>query len=151
MHLEYQQLLKDYPGLQVRLDDLPGRVFSGKQHPSPDAKAVFFCYALPAPDSDVNIEDQDGEVSTAEEWTEENGYVRWYLYDLATESIANDPSEILGLIRSTPDTARRRDLSEETLTDARKKVEKHIKNTYLKSVLAPVGVKAKLKTWMEIS
>ncbi len=55
--------------------NLPGRVFSGKEHPSPDARAVFFCYALPAPGSD-NAEDQNGEVKPAEEWTEENGYVR---------------------------------------------------------------------------
>ncbi len=55
--------------------NLPGRVFSGKEHPSPDARAVFFCYALPAPGSD-NAEDQNGEVKPPEEWTEENGYVR---------------------------------------------------------------------------
>ncbi len=147
MHLEYQQLLQDHLDLQGRLDALPGRVFSGKQHPSPDARAVFFCYALPAPGADGQ---RDGE-QTAEDWTEENGHVRWYLYDLATGVVTNEPSEILGLIRSTPETPRRRELTEETLTDVRKKVEKHIKNTYLKSVLAPVGVKAKLKTWMEIS
>jgi hypothetical protein len=66
-------------------------------------------------------------------------------------TIADDPPEMLELIRSTPNTPRRRDLPEETLTDIRKKVEKYIKNTYLKSVLAPVGVKPTLKAWMEIS
>lgn len=30
-------------------------------------------------------------------------------------------------------------------------VEKHIKNTYFKKVQAPVGVKAALKAWMELS
>ncbi len=150
MHLEYQQLLKNDPDLQRRLDDLPGRVFSGREHPSPDARAVFFCYALPAPGSD-NAEDQDGEVKPAEEWTEENGYVRWYLYDLDSGSILEEPSEILGLIQSTPDTERHCELPEETLTEVRKKVEKHVKNTYLKSVQAPAGVKAKLKAWMELS
>lgn len=151
MHLEYQQLLKDYPDLQAKLDDLPGRVFSGKEHPSPDARAVFFCYALPAPGSGDDGEDQDGEVRPAEEWTEENGYVRWYLYDLDKGSSVEDASEIIGFVRSTPDTPRHRDLPEETLTDVRKKVEKHIKNTYLKNVQAPAGVKGKLKAWMEIS
>jgi hypothetical protein len=146
MHLEYQQLLKDHPGLQARLDDLPGRVFSGKEHLSPEAKAVFFCYALPAPAADQDSEEQD-----ADTWTEEAGYSRWYLYDLESGNIAQEPAVILGLIRSTPETPRRRELPEETLTDVRKKVEKHIKNTYLRNVQAPAGVKAKLKAWMEIS
>ncbi len=146
MHLEYQKLLRDHPGLPEKLDGLPGRVFSGKEHLSPDARAVFFCYALPAPAAD-----QEGEQQNAETWTEEAGYSRWYLYDLESGAITQEPAEILGLIRSTPDTLRRRDLPEETLTDVRKKVEKHIRNTYLKSVQAPAGVKAKLKAWMEIS
>ena len=42
MHLEYQKLLADNPGLEERLNSLPGRVFSGKQHPNPDSRAVFF-------------------------------------------------------------------------------------------------------------
>ena len=33
----------------------------------------------------------------------------------------------------------------------RGKVEKHIKNTYLKRVDAPVGVKPALKCWMELN
>jgi hypothetical protein len=49
MHLEYQRLLKQYPNLPERLAALPGRVFSGKQHPSAGARAVFFCYSLPVP------------------------------------------------------------------------------------------------------
>jgi hypothetical protein len=38
-----------------------------------------------------------------------------------------------------------------SLRDARLKVEKHIKNTYLKPVQAPVGVKPILKYWMELN
>ncbi len=49
MHLEYQRLLQQYPGLPERLAALPGRLFSGKAHPSPGARAVFFCYSLPTP------------------------------------------------------------------------------------------------------
>lgn len=30
-------------------------------------------------------------------------------------------------------------------------IEKHIKNSYFKKVQAPVGVKANLKAWMELS
>ena len=38
-----------------------------------------------------------------------------------------------------------------TLRDIRLKIEKHIKNTYLKQVQAPVGVKPTLKCWMELN
>jgi hypothetical protein len=31
------------------------------------------------------------------------------------------------------------------------KIEKHIKNTYLRQVVAPIGVKSRLKAWMELS
>jgi hypothetical protein len=31
------------------------------------------------------------------------------------------------------------------------KLEKHVKDTFLKQVQAPIGVKAKLKAWMELS
>jgi len=41
MHLEYQKLIQDYPDLELRLNALPGRVFSGKAHPSPGSKGGF--------------------------------------------------------------------------------------------------------------
>src|SRR5207253_10069851 len=34
MQLEYQQLLRDHPEIAERLNALPGRVFSGKRHPT---------------------------------------------------------------------------------------------------------------------
>lgn len=36
-------------------------------------------------------------------------------------------------------------------TEIRQKVEKHIKNTYLKKVQVPIGVKPALKAWMELN
>jgi len=147
MHLEFQKLLQDYPELEERLNMLPAKVFSGKQHPSPEAKAVFFCYALPAP----SVEHQEQAEDEAEAWTEEAGYTQWYLYDLATKQIVEEPAEIVALIRSTPDTPRYRSVSNETLTQIRVEIEKHIKNSYLKKVQAPIGIKAKLKAWMELS
>jgi hypothetical protein len=36
-----------------------------------------------------------------------------------------------------------------TLVEIRKKIEKHIKDSYFKQVQAPIGVKATLKAWME--
>jgi superfamily II DNA/RNA helicase len=148
MHLEYQKLLNENPGLEEQLSNLPGKVFTGKEHPKEDTKAVFFCYALPAPKA-TTYDQEEGPEQTG--WTEETGYTAWYLYDLQTESIATEPSDIVEIIRSDPQTPRVCNMEQETLSDIRKKIEKHIKNTYLKKVQAPAGVKPNLKAWMEIS
>ena len=37
------------------------------------------------------------------------------------------------------------------LAEIRGKIEKHIKNSYMKQVQAPLGVEAALKCWMELS
>ncbi|MCX6992865.1 MAG: helicase-related protein [Kiritimatiellaeota bacterium] len=147
MHLEFQQLLKDHPDLDKQLNALPLHVFSGKQHPTTDARAVFFCYALPAP----TAKSRETGAEDAQAWTEEAGHTKWYLFALDTEKIADEPSEIIGLIRSKPDTPRRHVIEEKTLSEIRAAVERHIKNSYLKQVQAPVGVKPVLKCWMELS
>ena len=146
MHLEFQQLLLDEPELLAKLDALPGRVFSGKQRPKDSTDTVFFCYALPAP----GLEETPVE-SPADAWTEELGSTAWYLYQVDSGDIADEPSRIIDAIRCAPDTPRHRGVPDETLSDIRAKVEKHIKNSYLKKVNAPVGVKPILKCWMELS
>jgi superfamily II DNA or RNA helicase len=147
MHLEYQELLRQYPDLAEKLDKLPGRVFSGKEHPTPGTRAVYFCYARPGPPAVV-----DGPApADASGWTEETGDRKWYLFEIATEKIVEEPTEIIDLIRSTPETPRRALIEQPTLAEIRSKIEKHIKNTYLKSAQAPVGVKPVLKAWMELS
>jgi superfamily II DNA/RNA helicase len=147
MHLEFQKLLKDHPDLDGQLKAMPLRVFSGKQHPATGTRAVFFCYALPAPTAKT----REAGTEDAQAWTEEAGYTKWYLFALETEKIADEPSEIIGLIRSNPDTPRHRTIEEKTLSEIRATIEKHIKNTYLKQVQAPIGVKPVLKCWMELS
>ena len=139
MHLEYQALLEAYPELESRLRHLPGAVFSGRQCFAKGVRGVFFCYALPALDREVG------------EFTEEAGMTRWYLYDLDREVVLNEPGEIVANIRSKPKTPRKCITEEETLLQVRAKIEKHIKNTYLKRVDAPVGVKPSLKCWMELN
>ncbi len=109
MHLEFQNMLKNDPGLEARLQALPGRVFSGKKHPSKGAKAVFFCYRIPRLDQSAQTE--GGELP----WTEEAGDTKWYLYDLAGESIIEEPSETVNLIRSKPDTPRHCKIEQQTL------------------------------------
>ena len=145
MHLELQALLRDHPDLEERLKALPGKVFSGKQHPRPNARGVFFCYALPArPVSEASPEDQTA-------WTLEAGYVQWYLLDLDKGLILEEAPQIGDVIRSTPQTPRHCEIAPATLKQAREKLEKHIKNTYLKKVQAPLGVEPVLRAWMEIN
>jgi superfamily II DNA/RNA helicase len=139
MHLEYQALLQSEAGLEARLARLPGATFSGRRRPSRGAHGVFFCYALPALDKEAG------------EFTETAGTTRWYLYDLGRDAILEEPGEIITSIRSATDTPRHCETEEATLVELRGKVEKHIKNTYLKRVDAPVGVKPALRCWMELN
>jgi SNF2 family DNA or RNA helicase len=139
MHLEYQALLQADPALDARLKRLPGAIFSGRERPAKGAYGVFFCYALPALDKEAG------------EFTEEAGTTRWYLYDLDRDAILEEPAEIIASIRSEADTPRCCTTREKTLVDLRTTVEKHIKNTYLKRVDAPVGVKPALRCWMELN
>ena len=55
------------------------------------------------------------------------------------------------MIRSTPETPRHCVIEKPTLSEIRAKIDKHVKNTYLKKVQAPIGVKPILKTWMELN
>ena len=139
MHLEYQALLQADPELEVRLAHFPGAIFSGRKRLAKGVCGVFFCYALPALDKEMN------------EFTEEAGTTRWYLYNIDREIIIEEPGEIVASIRSKPETPRRCTTEETTLLDIRKRIEKHIKNSYLKRVDAPVGVKPRLRCWMELN
>ena len=139
MHLEYQALIQDNSDLETHLSTLPGAIFGGRKRPAKGTRGVFFCYALPALDMETG------------EFSEEAGTTRWYLYDMDREVILDEPREIIDSIRSKPNTPRRCTMEQETLVDIRSKVLKHIKNTYLKRVDAPVGVKPSLKAWMELN
>jgi hypothetical protein len=138
LHLEYQVLLHDHPDLEKRLDSLPRRLFSGKAHPTPGSRAVFFCFAMPAPDE-------------AGHWSENCGETRWYLHILETEVTLTEPTQIATFVRSAPETPRKCELPTAELSTIRARVEKHIKNTYLRQVQAPIGVKPSLRAWMELS
>ena len=139
MHLEYQDILNQYPDLKSRVMNLPLKIFSGKEHISSGAKGVFFCYYLPAKDALTG------------EWTEDAGHTKWYLYDIGNEKIIEGPTEILEYIKCKEDTPRKQTMSKESLKEIRQKIDTYVKNTYLKKVQAPIGVKALLKAWMELS
>lgn len=139
MHLELQDLLRENEGLEQTLDNLPGSLFSGRKKISKGTLAVFFCFGLPGLDKEL------------EEFTEEAGSTRWYLLDIASGDILENAGEIVQFIRSTPKTPRKCDMDPGDLADHRKTLLKHIKNTYLASIDAPVGVEPVLKCWMELN
>ena len=139
MLLEYQELLRADTGLEARLARFPGSIFSGRRRPPKRVRGVFFCYGLPALDKDRS------------EFTQEAGRTGWYLYDLDRETILEEPRDIVASIRSEASTERRCITEEKTLLDIRKRVERHIKNGYLKRRDAPAGVKPRLHCWMELN
>ncbi|MDE0268103.1 MAG: helicase-related protein [Acidimicrobiaceae bacterium] len=140
MHLEYQALLKQHPGLTEQLDGLPSSVFSGRRKLAKGTRGVFFCYSLPALDVD------------SRRFTLEAGPTRWYLYDLSEDTILESPGEIINSIRCRPKTPRRCNTSRKTLKELRDKVRYHIRDTYLKRVNAPMDApKPKLRCWMEMN
>jgi len=140
MHLEYQKLLRQDPELANRLEMMPGSVFSGRKRLSKGTRGVFFCYSLPA------LDKQQGD------FTLEAGPTRWYLYDLDQDAIIEAPGQIVASIRSRPRTPRRCTMEEKSLKNLRTKVLRHVRNTYLKQVQAPINApKPKLMCWMELN
>lgn len=157
-------MLREVPDLAERLDALPGRVFSGKAHPAPGTRAVFFCYALPAvvqgaltemPGRQRSLFDPPPAEPAVRQgqlpWTEAAGRTAWYLYDVAADKILDDATAMLAVIRCRPETPRQCVLEQKTLQEIRAKVEKHIDRSYMKSVQAPQGVMPVLKAWMELN
>lgn len=145
MHLEWQDLLREHPELEEVISGFPDGIFSGKVHPKPNTRGVFFCFARPAHDREAS------EISSEDVWNTESGDVKWYLYDLTSEKIVEEAADIIELIRSTPKTPRKADMERLQLSDIRVLVEKHIAKTYLRRVQAPVGVRPALRAWMELS
>ena len=146
MHLEYQRLLAAHPDLPERLQALPGRVFSGKVHLQPGTQAVFFCFGLPGKDNTVT-----DPVIESDAWTLAAGRTEWLLLDLQSGKVLADAAAIDAVIRCEPETPRHSHIAQTTLSEARVKVEKHLKNGYLRQVQAPLGVVPQLIAWMELN
>jgi superfamily II DNA or RNA helicase len=143
LRLELADLLNADEKLVGRLDNFPNRIFSGRE--AVTARGVFFCWSLP-----VRIREAESSLGAAA-WTAVPGDVRWYFRDSQSGEIAEDPSRIAELVRSTPNTPRSLKTVRTTLAEARDAVESHIRNGYLRQMQAPVGVKAILKAWMELN
>ncbi len=140
LHLEYQRLLTDHAGLEQQLDDLPGSVFSGRERPDGAPIGVFLCYRLPALDSELG------------EFTLAAGVTRWFLDTLDGGDALEGTAELAAYIRSTQKTPRRTSIDRKDLVAARDRVAKHIKNTYLKQLSAPIDApRPRLVCWLELN
>ncbi|HEX7344254.1 MAG TPA: helicase-related protein, partial [bacterium] len=172
MALERQRLMTQHPELWAQLADMPRKIFSGKAvgdgfAPFIDRKGakredvtphafpgVFFCYQIPfsaeAAPSNNNIAPDSGQDQVAPP----AAAVRWYFYETETGKILEEPDDLKPIwtaARCASGTERRCVMPHEQLTEIRKQIEKHIKNTYLKRVQAPIGIKPILKAWMELN
>jgi len=137
MRLAYDKLIQDHPYLLETARLMPMKLFSGKEHIQPDTKAVFFCYRLPAKNADG-------------EWDEQVSITHWYVYNVESEEITESASEIFPWIQCNPETPRTNAISRTELKEIRLEMDKHVLNTYLKKVQAPIGQTAILLTWMEL-
>ncbi|MDB2318020.1 helicase-related protein [bacterium] len=145
MRQELNQLFKEDPNLEERLNILPNKIFSGKENISPGTHAVFLCYARPGEDAEKS--NDAGEPV----WTNEAGDVAWYLYDIESKRIFEEPGEIVDHVRSTKKTPRKCVIEQPSLQKIRETMEKHLTKTYLRTVQAPPGVKPTLRAWMELN
>ena len=146
LRLEYERLMAEHPELAARLASFPLKVFTGKANPKPDTKTVFFCYRIPRPDTTQK------DIETEQPlWTDTAGLTVWACFDLQGKMVLTEAGAVAALIRSTPVTARKTSIEHTSLSDLRKKVEKHLIAEYLRPLQAPVGVSPALKCWMELN
>lgn len=133
--LAYQQLLKDNPDYLETVNQLPKKMYSGKI--ASTRKGIFFCYELPTKRSDGS-------------WTDGDGLYRWYLLDYENDVITEQPYEIWKALKCDASEPRHISLDEEQFTKLRKRIESHLKKSYMRAVQAPLGVKPRLVTWLQL-
>lgn len=133
--LAYQQILIDNPGYEEYVQTLPKKMHSGKI--ASTRKGFFFCYELPSKRADGS-------------WTDGDGLYRWYFIDPETGNVTDQTYEIWKSIQCGKEEARVLTINEETFTSVRKKMDVYLKKNYMRAVQAPVGVKPRLVTWMQL-
>lgn len=134
--LEYQKLMQLNPNYQETANVLPRKIFSGKS--SNGNAGVFFCYELPSKRSDGT-------------WTNGDGIYRWFLLNSETSNILENPYEIWQTIRCMPEEPRLLNITAKDFADIRKKMESYLSKSYMRAIQAPVGIKPRLVTWMQLN
>ena len=133
--LAFQQLLVDNPEYSDYVQTQPKKIYSGRI--TSVKKGIFFCYELP-------IIRLDGS------WSDGDGLYRWYLLDETNGSVTEQIYEIWKIVQCTISEPRYLSITLEQFAESRKSIEAHIKKSYLRAVQAPVGVKPRLVTWMQL-
>lgn len=136
LSLEFQRLMLKNPNYEELAKILPQKMFSGRL--SKTGKGVFFCYELPT-------KREDGT------WTSSDGLFKWYLLDISSKNIVEYPHEIWQAIKSEPEDIRMLSISTDNFAEIRKVIESHITKTYMRSVQAPMGIRPRLVTWMQLN
>lgn len=135
MALAYQELLAaqpDYPDLAA---SMPKKMYSGKQ--ASNFTGFFFCYELPMKRTDGT-------------WSDGDGWYRWYMLDPETNKVIESTYDIWKAIQCSSEEERKLYTDEVGFVKARKMIENYIKKNYMRSVQAPLGVRPRLVTWMEL-
>lgn len=130
-----QQLLADNPDYSDIVLALPRKMFSGKM--ASTRKGFFFCYELPSKRADGT-------------WTDGDGLYRWYLVDADNDTVTDDTYEIWKAIACRKEEPRVLTVSAEQFEAVRKKADIYIRKNYMRAVQAPIGVKPRLVTWMQL-
>lgn len=133
--LAYQQLLLENPNYEEEVLLLPKKMFSGKANQG--TKGFFFCYELPTLRSDGT-------------WSNGDGLYRWFFVDSNSGTILQQPYDIWKIIHCCKETPRTLIATADEFSNQRKNIETFIKKSYMRYIQAPIGVKPRLVTWMQI-
>lgn len=149
LQLELREWMLQDPDLVATLDSIPWGVRSGREAPSgEEGVGVFFCLRLPGRDMTAST---DGTAV----WSLEAGLTRWYYVPIVDdEGDTPEVLEQLGAIRERIACDREEQrvtrLDRDTLYSAKKRVDRHVRDTYVRRLQIPQGHKADLITWMEV-
>lgn len=135
MVLAYQELLAKNPNYTDIVQSLPKKIYSGKF--ASNRKGIFFCYELPTKSIDGT-------------WSNGEKINRWYFYDIESNNIIVHTYEIWKEIRCVEKESRVVTLTEKEFKKAKSIIDSFIKKNYLRAVQAPLRLKPRLVTWMQL-
>ncbi len=133
--LAWQELLSANENYESIVEKMPRKMFSGKI--ASTRKGWFFCYELPTLKADGT-------------WSKGDGLYRWYILDPELSDINETTYEIWKAVRCESSEPRVLTCTESEFDAARKAIENWLKKNYMRQVQAPMGVKPRLVTWMQL-
>lgn len=136
MALEYQRLMLENPGYDDLVKALPKKMFSGKS--SEPGNGLFFCYELPTKRADGS-------------WTAGDGLYKWYILGTDSKEIIEQPHDIWKAIKSIPETSRIMTVTSDDFGEMRKIIESFLNKSYMRNIQAPLGLRPRLVTWMQLN